>query len=305
MDKKSVVKMEDLYPVGNLQITKAKSFLNIPKNDYAIFLKKNLSHHFLDFKLLNGIKEVEVDFHALERWNQRVGPIITHEVLTNIFKVAILINPDRILVLERGLAILDNEIVFSFEVKDSLLTVTTFFGRISLNPVLLNVDTLRKYNLHSQEEINLVIDDKVIEQQELPFAPSSVIEFMDSNNLPNLLFYFQGLDNNGGKRNFYYHLIRKTEIVDIKGHKDTVNEQTENIGEWLVKHIDLSHPKRFNLTEIQLHVLGLLGNNKFILNYMSHKDPDRLNKLHDTHSRTAIRRFAGNKGWNYLQNNKK
>lgn len=82
MDKKSVVKMEDLYPVGNLQITKAKSFLNIPKNDYAIFLKKNLSHHFLDFKLLNGIKEVEVDFHALERWNQRVGPIITDEVLT-------------------------------------------------------------------------------------------------------------------------------------------------------------------------------------------------------------------------------
>lgn len=305
MDKKSVVKIEDLYPVGNLQITKAISFLNVPNTDYSTFLKKNPSNYSLGLKLPKGITEVEVDSHALERWNQRVGPIALNEVLTNMFRVAVLINPNRILLMERGLAILDNEIVFSFECKDCVFKVTTFFGRISLKPLLSNVDILRKYNLRYQEEIDLVIESTVINQQVLPAAPSSVIEFIDDKNRPNLLFYFQGLDNHGGKRNFYYHLIRNTEIVDIKGKNDLNNEQTEDLDKWLVKQIDISYPNRFNLTETQLHVLGLLGNNKFLLNYMSQSDPERLNNLHDTHSRTAIRRFAGNKGWNFLQKNKK
>lgn len=305
MEKKSVVKIEDLYPVGKLQITKAISFLNVPKSNYSTFLEKNPSPYSVSLKLPKEIIEIEVDSHALERWNQRVGPIATDEILTNIFRVAILINPNRIEVLERGLAILDNEVVFSFEIKDSILKITTFFGRISLKPILLNVDTLRKYNFRSQEEIDLVIDENVINQQVLPVAPSSVIEFRDSKNISNILFYFQSLDNNGGKRNFYYHLYRNSEIVNSWVGNDLVNKQTDDLGEWILKQIDISHPNRFNLTEIQLHVLGLLGNNKFLLNYMSQEDPERLKKLHDTHSRTAIRRFAGNKGWNYLQKNKK
>ncbi|PJO43384.1 hypothetical protein [Lysinibacillus xylanilyticus] len=311
MDKKSVVKTEDLYPVGELQITKGISFLNVPKNEYSTLLKKYPVPGFYDLKLPKGIIDVEVDSHAFERWNQRVGPITTDEILTNIFRVAILINPNRVRVLDRGLAILDKEVVFSFEFEDSILKVTTFFGRISLKPLLLNVDTLRKYNQHYSEEVDLSIDSEVINQQGLPIVPSSVIEFVDSNNIPHLLFYIQNIDtDNNSKRNFFYHLIKNIDMVDGENGNDLVIESIEKstddvIGEWIFKEIDMSHPTRYNLSDIQLHVLGLLGNNQFLLKYMAKKDPERLEKLHETHSRSAIRRYAGNKNWNILQKKKK
>ncbi|MFJ7982258.1 hypothetical protein ACIQ1D_18530 [Lysinibacillus xylanilyticus] len=302
MDKKSVVKMEDLYPVGDLQITKGISFLNVPKNEYSTLLKKYPVPGFYDLKLPKGIIDVKVDSHAFERWNQRVGPITTDEILTNIFRVAILINPNRVRVLDRGLAILDEEVVFSFEFEDSILKVTTFFGRISLKPLLLNVDTLRRYNQRYSEEVDLSIDSEVINQQGLPIVPSSVIEFVDSNNIPHLLFYIQNIDTtNNSKRNFFYDLV----IGSIEESTDDANDSDDVIGEWIIKEIDMSHPTRYNLSDIQLHVLGLLGNNQFLLRYMVKKDPERLEKLHETHSRTAIRRYAGNKNWNILQKKEK
>lgn len=308
MDKKSVVMMEDIYPVGKIFIKKAISFLNVPKNQYSMLTKNYPAPEFYDLKLPGGILDIEVDSHAFERWNQRVGPFTTNEILTNVFRVAILINPNRIRVLDRNLAILDNEIVFSFEFKDSILIVTTFFGRVSLKPLLLNVDTLRRYNSQYKEEVVLEIDSSVISKQRLPIVPTSVIEFEDSENASHILFYIKSKDSNDGNksRNFYYHLVNN---VDTKQENTDyiVQDKEDNVevaGEYSIKQIDLMHPNRFHLSDIQLHVLGLLGNIRFLLKYMSTKDTARLDKLHQTHSRTAIRRFAGNKNWNFLKKSK-
>ncbi len=315
MDKKSVVKAEDLYPVGDLQIKKAISFLNVPINKHSSLTKKYPVPAFLDLKLPKGIIDVEVDPHAFERWNQRVGPITTDEILTNIFRMAILINPNRVRVLDRDLAILDDEVVFSYEFEASILKVTTFFGRISLKPLLLNIDTLRRYNQRYSEEVDLSIDSEVINQQGLPIVPSSVIDFVDSKNIPHILFYIRTIDSDNTKRNFFYHLIRNIDMVEDENENgnDLVIEPSEEgsnddsddvIGEWIIKEIDMLHPTRYKLSDIQLYVLGLLGNNKFLLKYMVKLDPKRLESLNETHSRSAIRRFAGNKNWNILQKKK-
>ncbi|KOY81333.1 hypothetical protein I6G82_02370 [Lysinibacillus macroides] len=293
MDKKSVVKIEDLYPVGKISIKEAVSFLNVQKNNYSMLIKKYPTPEYLDLKLPKGIIDVKVVAHAYERWHQRVGPPTTEDLLTNVFRVAILINPNRIRVLTRNLAILDNDIVFSFEFEDSILKITTFFGRTSLKPLLLNVDALRRYNSQYKEEVDLHVERCVMTKQIPPIAPSTVIKFEDSENKSHLFFYIKSKDSNRNQnRNFFYHLIKNSEEVE---------SSDDIVGEYTVKKIDMLHPSHHKLSGIQLHVLGLLGNIRFLLKYISTVDPDRLDKLHDTHSRSAIRRFAGNKNWNYLK----
>lgn len=327
MNKKSVVTISDLYPVENeIHISTAVSFLNVPVFNYSTLKKKLPAPGFLDLKLPKGIIDVEVDSHAYERWPQRVGPIVTEDALKNIFRLAVLIQTNRVRVLDRDLAILDDEYVFAFKFEDSIFTITTFFGRISLKPFLSNVDTLRKYNSHFNEEINLVVEKDTLNQQSLPFAPTSVIEFDDSKNT-HILFYINTVDDSNSKRSLFFHLFRSSngdaenELAPESSEYNYVDETEGNVesneynsvdndavdmvnGEWTIKLIDMQHTTRFILSEIQLHILGLLGNNKFILKYMSRYDPDRLLKLHDTHSRTAIRRFAGYKGWNFLKKGK-
>ena len=308
--------MEDIYPVGNLTIKNAISFLNVPECRYATLIKKYPAPGIFDSKLPKGIIDVVVDSHAYERWNQRVGPITPSEILTNIFKVAVLINPNRIHVLDRELAILDNDIVFSFEFENSILKVTTFFGRISLKPLLSNVDILRRYNVHYNEEVDLHIDNCVIDKQVLPITPTSVIEYIDSENISHIFYYIKSKDSGNQNRNFFYHLIRNADLIGNKYSNDLVSDLKEIdtkideqitddiLGEYIIKIIDMSHPSKIKLTDMQLHVLGLLGNIRFLLKYMSQEDTERINKLHDTHSRTAIRRFAGNKNWNFLKKSK-
>ncbi|WDV09311.1 hypothetical protein [Lysinibacillus irui] len=306
MDKKSVVMMEDIYPVGRIFIKNAMSFLNVPKNQYSMLTKKYPAPEYLDLKLPKGILDVEVDSHAFGRWNQRVGPFTTNDILTNVFRVAILINPNRVRVLDRNLAILDNDIVFSFEFDNNTLRVTTFFGRISLKPLLLNVENLRRYNSRYKEEVTLDIDSSVLKEQELPITPSSIIEFIDSEDISHIFFYIKSKDGNQ-TRNFFYHLIR-TESLKARENTDksinSADEAADTVGEYSIMKIDMIHPSRFKLSELELHVLGLLGNIRFLLKYMTQVDPDRIDQLHETHSRTAIRRFAGNKNWNFLKKNK-
>ncbi len=264
----------------NLNIKSSVSFLQIPKYEQTDIFKEYPSPGYLDLKLPKGIIDVVIDPHSHERWNSRVGPITTKEIITNVFKMAILIQPNRVQVLEKELAILDDEFVFSFKFENAILTITTFFGRISLNPMLSNVDTLRRYNTHFKEEITLDIDVNILIQQELPYAPSSVTEFEDSDKKTHLLFYYKCKEAN----DFYYHLVRE-----------------DNADDWDIKMIDLKHPNRFTLSETQLHLLGLLGHNYFLLKYMSQLDQDRFKNFIEIHSKTALRRFAGNKGWNYLR----
>ena len=273
MEKKSKVKISDIYPMEELNIKKALSFLNIPEYAKPELLKEYPESRNFDSKLPKDIFDVVIDPHACERWNTRVGPITTNNIITNIFKVAVFTKPYRIQVLEKGLAILDEEYVFSFEFENAILTITTFFGRISLVPMLSNVDLLRRYNLQFNEQVKLNIDINVLAQQELPYTPTSVIELEDKENRTHLLFYFRGKVKNN---DFYYHLMHE-----------------ERDG-WDIKIIDLANANRFILSDIQLHLMGLLGHNYFLLKYMSYLDPERLKDLHETHSKTAIRRFAGN-----------
>ncbi|MFY0521090.1 hypothetical protein ACOMCU_25180 [Lysinibacillus sp. UGB7] len=284
MSKKTVVKISDIYPGKNLKINKAISYLNIPKYDRSTLFKEYPLPSYTDLKLPTGIIDVVIDSpHAFERWNLRVGPITTEGIITNIFRMAILTQPNRIRVLEKELAILDDEFVFSFRFENSIFTITTFYGRISLLPMLSNVDVLRKYNLHFNEQINLNVDINTLNRQKLPLTPTSVIEFEDEEKKHHLLFYFRCNE----ERNVIYHSVRERYL--------------EAASEWNTQIIDLSHPSRFILSDTQLHLLGLLGHNLFIIQYMYKADPDRLKKLHETHSRTALRRFAKKKGWKYIQ----
>ncbi len=142
----------------------------------------------------SDIKEcvrVVISDHAHEQWNERVGPYIKdirqlEEIFTNYLREL-----DRLSLTRHDCLVFDEEIVGGVAIASkNRLVVESFFGRISLNPILADHDLLTRFmkkqidnhgkrnsklvrNIKS-EGINLNLSKNVLNMQRLPKFPKMV-----------------------------------------------------------------------------------------------------------------------------------
>ncbi|HCG4536257.1 TPA: hypothetical protein NJY08_005112, partial [Salmonella enterica subsp. enterica serovar Typhi str. AG3] len=180
--------------------------------------------------------------------------------------------PNRIEVLENQLALLDDEIAFAYEIRGTKMMVTTFFGRVSVNPSLGNVDVLRRYNKHFNEQIHLAIPKEKLELFEFPTAPKAAIEFSITSNVYRMYFYQNNQDQN------MYYLIHY------------LNQETNK---WEHTLIDLQHVNRTKVNETELYILAMLGHAEFVYNYLKLYEKERFQNLYNIYSKRAIHKYVG------------
>ncbi|MEH7747875.1 hypothetical protein V7659_23065, partial [Neobacillus drentensis] len=122
-------------------------------------------------------KPILIDHHALERWNERVGPIISLDSLQKSLEIIFRNCSYRIGQLAHGIGSIDNDIVFTYEHTDKVFKITTFYGRKNLHPTLNQVKNLRRYNLYCNEYVNLALTKEELNRQSLPLIPKEMIHF--------------------------------------------------------------------------------------------------------------------------------
>lgn len=124
--------------------------------------------------------EIVIYQHALERWNERVGPSTKNETLSALFKQLIRLN--RVSFSGDDYGYIDNDILFVYEwTGPKEISIITFYGRISVNISLQNFSILRRYNKYHEEQLNLTLSKDELQAQNLPIIPRKVIRlFIDS-----------------------------------------------------------------------------------------------------------------------------
>jgi hypothetical protein len=198
-----------------------------------------------------------IDNHALERWNQRVGPMISLDSLQKSLDIIFRNCSYRIDKLDQGIGSIDNEIIFTYELTKNVFRITTFYGRRNLHPSLNHVRNLRKYNLYNNEYVNLALSEEELNNQYFPLIPKEIINFqgrittyilekyiLSNRKLPCFLCYSK--DN---KRNTFYSFV-----------------------------IDLENPEKLPIPNNVLYILNRLGYGDFILKYFSFHNPEKLEK---------------------------
>ena len=240
-----------------LQILKAEGF------PFTMFIKdiKMLNEQIYAFKetksILSPSTPILIDIHALERWNERVGPIISLTSLQKSLEIIFRNFPYRINKLDHGIGSIDNDIIFTYEITEKEFRITTFYGRKNIHPTLNHVRNLRKYNLYYNEYVNLALSKEELTKQFFPLIPKEMIHFqgritsyilekyiLADRKLPCFLCYSK--DN---KRNDYYSFV-----------------------------IDLENPEKMPIPNNVLYMLNRLGYGDFILNYFTFHNPEKLEK---------------------------
>jgi hypothetical protein len=140
----------------------------------------------------NDIKQcvsVVISNHALTQWNERVGPYA--ESCEKLEKIIFnyLQELDRLDITRRDCLVLDGEIVAaSIITPDNKLVIESFFGRISLNPILDDHDMLSHFMKKQikgkrnsklvrsikHEGINLSLPRDVLNKQTFPEFPEII-----------------------------------------------------------------------------------------------------------------------------------
>lgn len=132
-------------------------------------------------KVKKTINEVKVSYHAYERWNDRVGPHVDgKEYIQRLFQ-KLIEEPERIILISDDFGIVDNDILFTFEMKDGLFFITTFYGRISLHPALSDIHYIKKWQSHSNERLDLKMSDDLLKKQSLPIVSNKYVYFSGKN----------------------------------------------------------------------------------------------------------------------------
>jgi hypothetical protein len=241
-----------------LQILKAEGFpFTMPIKD--INMLKEQIYNYKDTKtILCPSTPILIDNHALERWNERVGPTISLDSLQKSLEIIFRNCSYRINKLDQGIGSIDNDIIFTYESTENVFRITTFYGRKTLHPTLNHVRNLRKYNLYYNEYVNLALSEEEINNQYFPLIPKEIINFqgrittyilekyiISDRKLPCFLCY-----NKDNKRNDFFSFV-----------------------------IDLENPQKLPIPNNVLYILNKLGYGEFILNYFTFHNPEKLEKV--------------------------
>lgn len=130
---------------------------------------------------LTSCKKIIVSNHALDSWNRRVGPKIPRRKMLEQQMNIYIKRKDRIKVKKYGCLVFDDEIVAGVRAENGILVISTFFGRISENPLLMNIEALLSFfytkrvrgvgrrKVIVKDGIHLDLPTEVLARQELPF----------------------------------------------------------------------------------------------------------------------------------------
>ncbi|WP_182102453.1 hypothetical protein [Niallia taxi] len=127
-------------------------------------------HYDFTQRLKKRMPSIEVNDHGWERWNERIGPHASLDEINNRIQ-ALYREPERIVFLSHEFGMIDNEIVFTYMQKKKTVVITTFYGRISLQPALADIDYLKYFNERYQEKLGLFEDNEVLSRQLMPPVP--------------------------------------------------------------------------------------------------------------------------------------
>lgn len=127
-------------------------------------------------------RKVVITEHAVDRWNERVGPFMGKQELTRLFNHLVAVSFYRFheVLKDEGVWLLDNDILFAWNSFGNELQIVTFFGRKSQNPALQNIRQLRNFNHQHQDEISLCLGKNELCLQEVPYIPKTLITFSDT-----------------------------------------------------------------------------------------------------------------------------
>ncbi|WP_121616866.1 hypothetical protein [Virgibacillus halodenitrificans] len=198
------------------------------------------------------IKEIVVNPHCVERWNERIGPKLEEEELELMFNQLLQI-PYRITTLSKEIAIIDDDIVFIYKFEEDKMIILTIYGRLSLKPSLQNLDRLKTFNYHHYDRLNLSIPERVLEEQIIPPIPVE-------------LFVFKGTKT--------FYRIEKFHCVE----NDIYYLTTFLNGRQQLRVIDFSNHKQPRLNKKVLYVLYSLGYKDFVYNHTKHYNPEKVEK---------------------------
>jgi hypothetical protein len=71
-----------------------------------------------------------------------------------------------------GVGVIDREILFTYELEEEDIIITTFYGRLSQIHALHQFEALRNYNAHSDEYVGLSLSSDVLRTLPEPPVPS-------------------------------------------------------------------------------------------------------------------------------------
>lgn len=227
------------------------------------FYRSSYTYHGKSFS--TKIESVEINYHSLLRWNERIGPKVTIEELELLFTQLLQI-PYRITRLTNEIGVIDDDIIFIYKIKDTSLVILTIYGRLSLKPSLQDLKELKNYNYYHYDRLNLSIQEHILNEQILPLIPKKLI-------------YFQGT------RRFY-----RIELFNsIEG--DMIYLSLFENGQQKIRHINISQPKQSKLNKKVLFVLCRLGYENFVLEHFQH----HYSAKYKEYEQEVSRKFGNNK----------
>lgn len=123
--------------------------------------KKIVEETTLKLPICYRIKKIAFSNHAVERWNQRVGPRANKYSLNAL--LLDLLRLKRIRFIDHDMAIIDNEIVFYYTYNGtdtSTIVIQTFIGRISLKPLITNKEYVQNRYVFLDVAASVIVKQK-------------------------------------------------------------------------------------------------------------------------------------------------
>jgi hypothetical protein len=147
-----------------------KKLVNLRLKGYS---QRHRYYHSYCKKRVTGI---HLTHHAFFRWNERIGPIMTLEGL-NLMFTSLWEEPDRLILVDKEIGTLDQDIVFTYEMDQEQLVITTFYGRMTHYPALQSMTIGQRIKLPQNDMLDLKIPNKLLLEQLPPHLPCNTITF--------------------------------------------------------------------------------------------------------------------------------
>jgi hypothetical protein len=238
------------------KILKAEGYRFAPALPSVDLLKRYTVFHKKDERLNIRSVPIKISNHALERWNERVGPIIDMETLRLVLNYLFEHAPHRLNKLANRLGCIDDDIVFAYDYDHAgQFCITTFYGRKSLSPSLNHPNYLRYYNLKHKNYVTLSIPSHILQDQHIPPIPQDFVVFQ-------------------GRRTIYTlekYLITNKETPCFVSYEEKIGT---NIVERKIIHLEAS--KLPVLSSNILYMIGKFGYYRFVFKYFKSRDPLKL-----------------------------
>ncbi|QRG65993.1 hypothetical protein [Brevibacillus choshinensis] len=200
------------------------------------------------------IKRIQVSDHALNRWNERVGPITDKYTLEQVINTLFFQIRCGVEFEPQDVGVIDNDIVFTYYKENDTIVISTFYGRKSLNFILNSFIKLRRFNKYKSEKIDLSIPSEVLDSQLLPPIPSETMIFQGSWTK----YYMEKYTDYGSSWLF---------IHELSGEKHG-----------RVIPVDLTLPPSEKLSQSILRAIYLMGYSDYVYQHVQHFKGEQLQK---------------------------